>query len=736
MRRFVTCLLVLTVGLVGTTSVMNTVSAAPAPSVSDEQWPSPHESTLGYHGFLIEETPQAGGAEPQVSVLSNADLSVICASLTDPACASSPLYYKAILPVCSTTMTVDCIEGISATLNGETIAGTYDRELLKTPPHGFAGSVQDKVPTGASPSLWNLVGAEHSNGAQYLVSVSVGGSVNAPKGHGNSSFSASIVPTSMYQTDCDPRYHGTCIDQYLKDSDPASTRPNYFAGVAADFGRFRCTAWGDDAKCALRHAFPTGIKMQLSVRLSKEPVGWLHGRINNPEISFNAADYGTKVSIAAEPVKVPTIYSGGQWASTPANLQTWFNTQCSGNNCGTRVPGSLAATDPTKRNVIVAPRVYQAAAFEALTTWKTQLGDKATVIPSAWSVRTLSGDEMSRAPSCIAKGKGVTGIVTTNATIYAQGPPEMDSVTKNLNYKVATTHYEPDGVTEFKGTYDLIIREDIANCLYGLTADLATDPASSDYVEEDPYTDEAAYSGDEEFMEEDSFSEEMSMEEAIAEETDTIISDDSSDTTDATDVFDDEDTVALVDAEVVPEAGVAATSRANETISLSGGWFKFSASNFTFSAPTVKVRLGISPSKNILCISGTTVKRTYAVTPSCPDGFSKASVKYCVKGKVMKASIAVKPTCAKGFTVAKVLKCARGGDARRVIGKSPKCPKTYKPVLSIKCVKGSSARVVSAVAPRCLNSFVKAVTITCAKGKQRTPVTAKKPKCAAGYRKV
>jgi len=42
-------------------------------------------------------------------------------------------------------------------------------------------------------------------------------------------------------------------------------------------------------------------------------------------------------------------------------------------------------------------------------------------------------------------------------------------VTSSLNYKVAALHFEKDGVTPFIGQYNLILRSDIAQCLYGVS---------------------------------------------------------------------------------------------------------------------------------------------------------------------------------------------------------------------------------------------------------------------------
>jgi hypothetical protein len=59
--------------------------------------------------------------------------------------------------------------------------------------------------------------------------------------------------------------------------------------------------------------------------------------------------------------------------------------------------------------------------------------------------------------------------VATNASAYSEGPPVFDPVTSTLNYKVAALHFEKDGVTPFNGQYNLILRSDIANCLYGVS---------------------------------------------------------------------------------------------------------------------------------------------------------------------------------------------------------------------------------------------------------------------------
>jgi hypothetical protein len=58
--------------------------------------------------------------------------------------------------------------------------------------------------------------------------------------------------------------------------------------------------------------------------------------------------------------------------------------------------------------------------------------------------------------------------VTTNATQYSAGPPTLDKVEGTLNYVVAAPHYDPRD-KDFKGSYDLVMRSDVARCVYGFS---------------------------------------------------------------------------------------------------------------------------------------------------------------------------------------------------------------------------------------------------------------------------
>jgi hypothetical protein len=175
-------------------------------------------------------------------------------------------------------------------------------------------------------------------------------------------------------------------------------------------------------------------------------------------------------------------------------------------------------SNPLYRNAEVTPYPYSALSFSQLEMWQEFYNDSAGAVPTNWNVRTLADSEMSSASKCVTDASGISGVVTTNSTLYSQGPPTYTASTGTLDYQVAAPHYLNDGKTEFLGDYNLLVREDVAKCLYGFTG---TEITSS---------------------------------------------------------------MSVVDTTGAPK-------QATTSLTLENGFYKFSASGFTFSAPTIKAKL-------------------------------------------------------------------------------------------------------------------------------------------------
>lgn len=734
----------------------------------DEQWSSPMDSVLGLHGIVMNEDLRENVSFLDVD---NQRFGPYCSSMTDSRCAGQAVHFRAVLPVCASNTQLDCIESVTAVGSGASATTAEFVEVFpKVGTLDFTGSQALKIPSGGTTSIFRIKTHPHTTvGGKtydtYAVTLAMGGGNQADGSMGSRTIFASITPVMFRDVACDQRYNGRCMDGG-QDQDNA--------GVAIDMDNgFRCILWdqvdgngdgkiyadtpGDRTICALKRSFPEGVRFTLKARLTSEPGGWLHGRMDAPEILFDTNKDRSLVTISAGPVRVPTFAGVAPYASLPATIQKHYDALCQTNCQSFRFGPQPTDISKTKRHLFVSPDPFSPQAFSDLALWRDYLNDTASALPSQWTVRTLDKGEMASVSTCISTGTGVKGIVTTNATAYVKGPPSFDTSSKTLKYEVAAPHYEKDGKTEFKGVYNLIVREDVAECLYGFSNAFAApappeefaDESDPDvYVEEEPYTDEEVYAEEypefeEEYVDTDDGSyemyedveyEEVSLDEYVEEEEDFTLTEDVSDAGEVVEeeeVF-EETVVASIDAEVLTELQKAAT--ANTAIELANGWFKFSATNFTFSKPTVKVNFAATPAKVLACISGSTVRYVKSIRSQCPAGTSIAKTAYCVKGKTIDAVVGTSPKCPKGTKIGKALKCAKGTDARLIVALVPKCAKGWLAVKTYICVKGNIARKVSAVQVKCSNGFALAKQLTCVKGRAVTTVTAVKPSCPKGYR--
>jgi hypothetical protein len=398
-------------------------------------------------------------------------------------CENTNVSYRAVLKRCESNTETDCIEGLYASSNAITEkTGSFESVFPKRGVSDFVSSVAG-VPSGGTMSLYSFADFGHDFGNEYAVTATLSGWQTGDGQFGSQSVFASINPVSIQVTPCSDSDNGRCTD----DADNRGT------AVDQDQG-YKCFAWdvtesntdndtaisfgndGDESTCVLKHAFPADVTFKLKLRLSKEPGGWVHGRMANPSVSFEKSGSNTVMTVAAEPVKVPAVGAVSTFAGLPSNIQNWFQTNCSssGNsNCGSRNPNN-PWTNTLLRNAIVEPLPYRDESFNQLSVWNDFINDTAGAEPTQWNVRTLDTGEMEEASECISGATGITGVVTTNSTLYSKGPPTYNSTTKTLDYRVAAPHFKRDGVTPFLGEYHLLVREDVAKCLYGFTGSAVT----------------------------------------------------------------------------------------------------------------------------------------------------------------------------------------------------------------------------------------------------------------------
>lgn len=202
--------------------------------------------------------------------------------------------------------------------------------------------------------------------------------------------------------------------------------------------------------------------------MSAQPSGWLHGRMDAPEISITSrSGGGVLLDVTAGSIKVPTFYAGDYWNNLPASIQDFYRKCVESRECwtGARIPNPLNTPRPVEEaSVMDNPVPSSSRAMTIMGVWREFSQDKSAAIPSAWTLRTITGGGNDPQGCLNPDTSGLKGIVTTNATAYSDGPPTFDGT--HLNYTVMSPHYEPDGKTEFLGRYNLVMRSDVARCLY------------------------------------------------------------------------------------------------------------------------------------------------------------------------------------------------------------------------------------------------------------------------------
>ena len=380
----------------------------------------------------------------------------ICSGLSDPKCIESQRFrYYALLRNCISDVDVDCIENLYAILPGTDarVNGVFQKSLPGVTANPYKSDPKNGVPQGATSTVWKIPNVSHMGGTDdYVVIVSRVGSVRKIK-NGYESFSEGAWPGGDFRAAIYPVTE--VMDPEYKEN--VATLMKYPGGRSSvgvqhlSSKDFSVCAVVSDGECALRQGFPEQVQFGLIIRFSKKLNGWMHGRIDNPQIDYKLTNYGTRIEMQGLPTKVPTVAG---WVK-PADLSAAQKTK-------------LGEAGLSFGNVST-PGSEGTGAITTLNVWSKVLKDKAQAMPSQWIFYNLGKQQMSGANKCILDSKTLAGFVTTNSTTYSAGPPIFNKSTGTLDYKVASLHLMPDGKV-FKGSYDLYIDKNVARCIYNFSS--------------------------------------------------------------------------------------------------------------------------------------------------------------------------------------------------------------------------------------------------------------------------
>ena len=489
----------------------------------------------------------------------------ICNKIGDTGCEPQKYFqYNAQLSMCSDSLISDCVKSVFATdVSGATIEGKFVEDYPGKTSYSYLGNPSIDLPPGDSSFIVDFPTLPHKGGTKYLVIASLIGY----RGFGEAKFTLEDFVTSIYAV-------STVAGQYQSSRPETVVRPDFIlAGRSKTLGGspdLACVQ-ANGSSCLISWPLPLNVDFGLTFKLHTKLTGWIHGRMADAQAEISKATDGDQIiTIKGKPSLVPGLFAWYKKSALPKSLIDFYGDRIDKDASGSGVPsndGTSNGPDGLPWSILKTALSYDEGGIREFRAWLDTVGDRATYSPTIWTARTIqSGPQFGE---CMQGQDALSGIVTTNSTMYVGAPPTFNKAEGTLDYKVSSPHFLPDG-TEFKGMYNLIIKSEVARCIYGFTAA----PVSA--------------------------------------------------------------TISIVSADGTNQVATTLFGERN-------GWMYLKASNFTFSAPTLKVKLTQEVGKAepnpvpsastspivgvkktaITCVKGKTSKKVTAVNPKCPTGYKK-----------------------------------------------------------------------------------------------------------------
>ena len=434
----------------------------------DEHWQPPTAQAANQLGVIFDDRADYFYVGALTGAVKDGDWkSIVCTSIEDTKCANASYFsFKAMLKPCLNASDVNCIASLTAIqANGTKFEAKFSRYVSTDKTLYWDGSDSVGLPSSATESLWTFNDLTHSAGSEFMVSSIVDGTFKKGQSPRFQRLQSIVQPVSevkdssvtrvraldsnlnfMTQTELDNQSGWTGAQRGLQDKNCAAT---------------------DDGVCFQREAFPANLKYSVKIRLTASIGGWIHGRMKSPEVSITGNGSLWNVEVSGEPISVPVMAYWGNKTELSSEIQNAY---------ATRAPSTVGIPGGGTSLRYQTNGQFNQEQIRLFSLWLPLTKDKASANPKMWMYGSLSANNFSSAAEglasareCVTKASGLAGLVTTNATMYDGSMPAFDSAEGSLNYKVAAPHYAADG-TEFSGTYDLIMKSEVARCIYGFSA--------------------------------------------------------------------------------------------------------------------------------------------------------------------------------------------------------------------------------------------------------------------------
>ncbi len=509
---------------------------------------------------------------------------LVCETVSDPKCAeASNLRVMAVLPPCApdAVLTDVCIKAVRT---GDSSGKLQDAKLqYEINTFKFPKNSKYNLPAGGGISVWR---GQTIKGTELDFSVAVdlqinfnakqvgkGGSGtigNSPNGYDSDviGFSAQIIPTKVLNGNYYPAKW---------DATKWSGNPMGYAGERLDNpgngpeDQYRDCIWHDLGRCGMPETFFGDQPIELVLQMDSQVSGWIFGRMKNVIASSKPLSKTTSlISVSGQSINVP---SGVSWIPVGEFKNSLGLKEMNWDNRVDQAAGQIRWVEPSNHPDLFEFPTFGKPAENGGGVHKPdpKLKDAGGYLQAAekW-LKTSDGTPTWRFqgmdPSSFWGMDQSQGNKVFECTVKDTSKLHGVMTTNAMAYSWSPPSFK-DGVLSYKvaGAH-----HDVDGSVFKGTYDLAMNEDSAKCI----------YG------------------------------------------FSDAPIKAAVSV-VSSDGGVQEI--ATEMLTVKNGWLQLSAKNFTFSAPTIRIKLtqdkAIKKIKVINCIKGKTVRKISGVNPKCPTGF-------------------------------------------------------------------------------------------------------------------
>ncbi len=411
------------------------------------------------HVVVINEQPSWHGKASNLTETDTSDLlqitgnTYLCESDTSSPCSSSSrMDSTSLLPVCESALQTNCV--VSMSLGTSALNMQPSTFIGMAPGPTTKGDEATGLIAGSTVGYWTNPILSSSGTNTYMTNVNLYSSHDYPEYACNQAagrsfgfvrktpkiwkvcnLSASILPYSVKS------------GGYLQHS-----FQNYqYSGqqYVSDMANYPGCVWTTGTACDVLQDFPAGTIASMTLRVSNGVGGWFRGRLQNPSLSVSAFDKKTNlITITAQTVTVPRLNVVFPSNSTDPSVLLF----CSHANQCTPTSYSQSAEDAWQ-------------SFTVINDLRDFAKNSASGVNTEWSFGSYA---VADSNNCLTNTSSILGIVTTNSMAYESHVPIFYQ--GEFSYGVAGMHYMPDGLTPFKGIYDMVMADSVARCLYNFSS--------------------------------------------------------------------------------------------------------------------------------------------------------------------------------------------------------------------------------------------------------------------------